>query len=143
VLALVGRLEPRDWLDVIACHERMQPLGLLAWAAVGKDPGFTPAGLLAHARRSSRYTQADVDALDFLGDTPSASQLAAEWRTALEEAETIVAAIPVDRVGSAVLDRDGRPLRGSVRAISDAVTAGDVLFHAGCIGGAWPAVRTV
>ncbi len=42
VLALVGRLEVRDWVDVIASHERVQPLGYLAWAACGKDPGFGP-----------------------------------------------------------------------------------------------------
>ena len=50
VLALVGRLEARDWVDVLACDARLQPLGYLAWAACGKDPGFTPGGLLAQAR---------------------------------------------------------------------------------------------
>ena len=29
VLALVGRLEARDWVDVINCHERIQRLGCL------------------------------------------------------------------------------------------------------------------
>ena len=38
VLALVGRLEVRDWVDVIASDERVQPLGYLAWAAAGKVP---------------------------------------------------------------------------------------------------------
>ncbi|MEO6402890.1 MAG: nucleotidyl transferase AbiEii/AbiGii toxin family protein, partial [Vicinamibacteria bacterium] len=41
VLALVGRLEVRDWIDAIGSHERLQPLGYLAWAACGKDPGFS------------------------------------------------------------------------------------------------------
>ncbi|MCX7008454.1 MAG: nucleotidyl transferase AbiEii/AbiGii toxin family protein, partial [Kiritimatiellaeota bacterium] len=36
VLALVGRLEPRDWIDVLGCDEKLQPLGYLAWAACGK-----------------------------------------------------------------------------------------------------------
>lgn len=43
VLALVGRLEVRDWVDVIASDERLQPLGYLAWAACAKDPAFGPA----------------------------------------------------------------------------------------------------
>lgn len=43
VLALVGRLEARDWIDLILCSEQVQPLGYLAWAACGKDPGFSPA----------------------------------------------------------------------------------------------------
>lgn len=54
VLALVGRLEPRDWIDVIECDDRLQPLGYLAWAASGKDPGFTPTGILDGAARSGR-----------------------------------------------------------------------------------------
>ena len=94
-------------------------------------------------QRVPRYTQSDIDALDFPGAAPAVNELAAEWRVALEEADTIVAALPVDRVGFAVLDRNGRPLRGSVGAIPDAVAAADVLFHAGRIGGAWPTVRTV
>ena len=39
VLALVGRLEVRDWVDVINADRRLQPLGYLLWAACGKDPG--------------------------------------------------------------------------------------------------------
>lgn len=37
VLAMAGRLEPRDWIDVINCDERIQPFGFLVWAACGKD----------------------------------------------------------------------------------------------------------
>ena len=55
VLALVGRVEARDWVDVIQCHERIQRLGYLAWAASGKDPGFSPAAILEQAGRSARY----------------------------------------------------------------------------------------
>ena len=53
VLALVGRLEVRDWVDVINSHAKLQPLGYLMWAACGKDPGFSPGSLLAHARRTA------------------------------------------------------------------------------------------
>jgi hypothetical protein len=54
VLALVGRLEARDWVDVIECHDLLQPLGYLAWAACGKDPAFSPV------RSSSRLGAARV-----------------------------------------------------------------------------------
>jgi hypothetical protein len=40
LLALVGRVEVRDWIDIIESSERIQPLGYLAWAACGKDPGY-------------------------------------------------------------------------------------------------------
>jgi len=52
VLALVGRVEVRDWVDVLMCDERVQAFGYLVWAACGKDPGFTPQGLVDHASRS-------------------------------------------------------------------------------------------
>src|ERR1700690_3556535 len=45
VRGLVGGDEPPAYLDI---HEAMEllPLGVLCWAAAGKDPGFTPAMLL-------------------------------------------------------------------------------------------------
>jgi hypothetical protein len=52
VLALIGRLEVRDWVDLIHASERIQPLGYLAWAACGKDPGFSPLGIVQEASRS-------------------------------------------------------------------------------------------
>jgi len=38
-------------------RERIQRLGYLAWAASGKDPGFSPAAILDQAGRSSRSTR--------------------------------------------------------------------------------------
>jgi hypothetical protein len=65
VLALVGRVEPRDFVDTLTCDREVQPLGLLAWAACGKDPGFSPAAILEQSARSVRYSQAELDGLDF------------------------------------------------------------------------------
>lgn len=70
VLALVGRLEARDWVDVIVSHERVQRLGYLAWAACAKDPGFSPSAILEQAGRSARYSAAEIAALDFDGPPP-------------------------------------------------------------------------
>lgn len=70
VLALVGRLEVRDWIDVIEASDRIQPLGYLAWAACGKDPGFSPPAILEHAARSTHYAAAEVLALSFEGEAP-------------------------------------------------------------------------
>jgi hypothetical protein len=38
VLALVGRVEPRDFVDTLTCDHRVQPFGYLAWAACGVLP---------------------------------------------------------------------------------------------------------
>lgn len=73
VLALVGRLEVRDWVDVIGCHEKIQRFGYLAWGACGKDPGFSPRSLLEHARRSGHYSAAEVSELSFEGPPPGRS----------------------------------------------------------------------
>jgi len=67
VLALVGRLEVRDWVDLVQAGERIQPLGYLAWAACGKDPGFSPMGILDEAARTARYSADEVAALAFAG----------------------------------------------------------------------------
>jgi len=53
VLALAGRDEPRDFVDILFVHARVLPLGAICWAAVGKDSGFTPLSLLAYVDYSS------------------------------------------------------------------------------------------
>lgn len=141
VLALVGRLEPRDWIDVIACHERLQPLAYLAWAACGKDPGFTPLGILEQARRSSRYTDEELSALAFEGPPPSAGDLSARWRQALDTAGPIVETLPPASVGQAVITTEGQLFMGGVVDLEHALRGGAIRFHEGRIGGAWPMVR--
>jgi len=75
VLALVGRVEARDRIDVIASHERNQRLGYLVWAACGKDPGFGPKSILEEAGRSGRYAVPEIESLDFDGEPPDAATL--------------------------------------------------------------------
>jgi hypothetical protein len=58
LLAMVGRDEARDYLDIHEAISRILPLGALCWAASGKDPGFTPALLLDLLRRRGRVSTA-------------------------------------------------------------------------------------
>ena len=51
VLALAGRWEARDFVDTLYLDDSFASLGLLAWAAAGKDPGLTPALILEQANR--------------------------------------------------------------------------------------------
>lgn len=138
VLALVGRLEVRDWVDVIECDSRLQPLGYLAWAASGKDPGFTPDGILEQAGRSSRYSIEEVASLSFDGPAPDASALSRRWHTALGSARVIVESLPREHVGTAVLAADGGLFQGSRDDLARARADGTLVFHEGRIGGAWP-----
>jgi len=137
VLALVGRLEPRDWVDVLACDEKLQPLGYLAWAACGKDPGFSPAALLQEARRSSRYTQSELNALDFEGGTPDAAELSRRWHAALQTATEICARLPAAEVGKCVLIAAGALCCLPPAGLKDTTS---LQFHDGKIGGAWPRI---
>lgn len=141
VLALVGRLEARDWIDVMSCDERVQPLGYLAWAACGKDPGFSPSGILEQARRSSRYTNDEISSLSFEGPTPEAADLSRRWRNVLHAAQQIIDRLPAERVGSAVLTSEGELFRGSAPELTRALDSDRLAFHNGVIGGAWPRVK--
>ncbi len=63
-LALAGRDEPRDFIDILFVHERVLPLSALTWAAVGKDPGFTPLSLVEFLRRRGRQRPEEVARLN-------------------------------------------------------------------------------
>ncbi len=138
VLALVGRLEVRDWVDTILCHERLQKLGFLAWAACGKDPGFSPAAIVQLAARSSRYSAEEVSALDFDGAPPSAIDLSGAWKEMLAEAGEIVATLPPERAGTCVLHVSGELLSTPPSELRGLLERGEVLFHEGRLHGAFP-----
>ncbi len=140
VLALVGRVEPRDFVDTLACDQALQPLGYLAWAATGKDPGFSPAAILEHAARTARYSDAELASLDFEGTPPRAAELSARWHAALERASATVGLLPAERVGTAVLGTDLELYQGDPDALRHALHAGGLTFHRGCIRGAFPRV---
>lgn len=141
VLALVGRLEVRDWIDLIGCHERIQPLGFLAWGACGKDPGFNPRSLLEHARRSARYTAAEVEGLSFEGPRPDAGELSRLWREMLSEADRVIELLPPERVGTCVVGEDGTLFRGGSDELVDPARVAGLKFREGSLRGVFPTVR--
>jgi hypothetical protein len=140
VLALAGRRKVRDWVDAILCHESLQQLGYVAWAASGKDPGLSPLFILEQSART-RYVQTELDALDFEGPPPLASALSERWHRALDEARDIVRQLPPEQVGRCVLDREGRLLRASPGDLPAELASGNVAFHQGSIRGAFPELR--
>jgi len=141
VLALVGRVEARDFVDTLTCHREVQPLGYLAWAACGKDPGFSPAAIVELAARSARYSGEELRALAFEGDElPDAKQLSQQWKMALEDAREVIGLLPAEESGRAVLARDGLPYSGSATELREAVTRGELQYHSGRIRGAFPRI---
>lgn len=139
ILALVGRLEVRDWIDAMQCDQSVQPLGMLVWAACGKDPGWSPSSILEQARRGSRYSRLEIETLDFEGRAPDAADLSVRWKEMLSTAEQIIDLLPAERVGTCVLDRTDL-FQGDEVALRKALGDGTVRFHEGSIGGAFPRI---
>ncbi len=98
VLAVAGRDEPRDFVDILFVHRRVLPLAALCWAAVGKDPGFTPLSLLELLKRRGRYHPEDFARLTLTEpfDLVAAKQT---WLDALAEAESFARARPPEEIG--------------------------------------------
>lgn len=97
-LALAGRDEVRDFVDILYVVDRILPLGALVWAAVGKDPGFTPLSLLEQLKRRGRHRPEDVARLD-LAAPFDLVEAKGQWLAALEEAEYFVSSRPAEEVG--------------------------------------------
>jgi hypothetical protein len=97
-LAVAGRDEPRDFVDILFVHRRVLPLAALCWAAVGKDPGFTPLSLLELLKRRGRYRPEDFARLALTEpfDLVAAKQT---WLDALGEADSFARARPPEEIG--------------------------------------------
>lgn len=134
LLALVGRDEPRDYLDI---HDAIRdlPLGALCWAASGKDPGFTPAMLLDLLRRRGKYRPEDFARLDLAlpVDLPA---LKSRWLTAIADAEHFLTTRAPDELGCLYYS-PGR------RRFIQPGPGDNVIPHFGRPGGVLPAVGKV
>jgi hypothetical protein len=133
VLALAGRDEVRDFVDILYLHEHYLSLGAMAWAGCGKDPGFTPDFLLQQTNRHIAYTQSDLDRLELVAPL-DLQDMKVKWIRVLEEAGPFVAALPAEELGCLYLDTDRKP----VTPDPDADSFTGLIRHHGSIRGAWP-----
>ena len=131
VLALAGRWEVRDFVDTLYLDESYAPLGLVAWAAAGKDPGLTPSLILEQASRFNRLRPEDfltvlgTDQFDFVA-------MKTRWRESVEAARELVATLPPQEVGALYLDGEGRP--------ADPTKVREARLHYPSLGGALPRI---
>ena len=135
VLALAGRNEIRDFVDVLHLNDTYLSLGALAWAACGQDPGYTPDFLLEQTARHAAYTETDLHRLA-LREPLDLGALKRRWLIARDEARTLVADLPASEVGCLYLDSGGRP--ATPDPSSDGFPA--LTRHRGSVRGAWPTV---
>ena len=135
VLALAGRDEPRDFVDILFVHRRVLPLAAMCWAAAGKDPGFTPLSLLELLKRRGRYRAEDFSRLQLAEpfDLASAKET---WLGALAFAETFARQRPPDESGCLYYSTERRQfvVPGNETSLADQ----RVVPHYGAPGGVVP-----
>ncbi|MES1181017.1 MAG: nucleotidyl transferase AbiEii/AbiGii toxin family protein [Verrucomicrobiota bacterium] len=135
LLALAGRGEVRDYLDVLFLHQKVLSLGALAWAACGKDGGFTPQFLIEEAQRLAHYPAARLNTL-LLQKPMDLVECKRRWLEALAAAKILFLKLSPEEVGCLYLDAEGR----AVTPDPAASNFSQLRRHYGCIGGAWPSV---
>ena len=111
----------------------MLPLAALCWAAVGKDPGFTPLSLLELLKRRGRYRPEDFARLD-LAEPFDLVATKGVWLAALDAAEQFVRNRPPDEIGCLYW----RPAADTFAMPAPHEGAPDVVPHFGAPGGVLP-----
>jgi hypothetical protein len=114
-LAAAGRQVPRDVLDLLHIHEKHLPLGAVLWAAVGKDPGYSPESLTAEIRRNARYRPDEYEALQ-MSEPFDAATVNSRLRAALDAAEEFMRTMPAGKEGLLFLE-DGKPVQPDPRRL--------------------------
>lgn len=135
VLALAGRTEIRDFLDVMLIDATYLSLGAVIWAACGKDAGYTPMLLLDQANHHSRYQEADLKAERLIRpvDLPT---LKLRWLEARQRAERWFAQLPPAELGCLYLDARHHPRTPDPASPNFP----QLTRHYGCVRGAWPMI---
>ena len=140
VLALAGRDEARDYVDVMYAHENVLPLGAMIWAAVAKDPGYNPVSLLEQLKRRGCYRPEDMDQLELAAPLDLVEAKAA-WRAALSDAHDFIRGRPDSEAGCLYYS----PSRGRFSAPSAGISLEEqgLVAHFGQPGGILPRVAEV
>ena len=135
VLALAGRDEPRDYVDILFVHREVLALAALCWAAPGKDPGFTPLSLLELLRRRGKYHPEDFARLQ-LAEPFDLVGAKATWLAALDAAQSFARSRPPEESGC--LYYAARKQRFVMPDAGVTLAAAGIVPHFGAPGGVVP-----
>ncbi len=126
----------RDYLDALHLHRHYLSLGALAWAACGKDIGFTPQFILEEAQRLAHYPASLLSGLQ-LCEPVDLVECKRQWLESVRAAKDLFDRLPAEDVGCLYLDDRGNPVT------PDAASAGFSALrrHYGSVRGAWPVIR--
>jgi hypothetical protein len=134
ILAAASRFEVRDALDLLWIDQHVQPLGAVAWAAVEKDPGWMPDGLLSNLRWRTRYQDYHLAEEDLLVAI-TAAELNNRQRANIAKAERLMAMMPRDLEYGCLLRPDGSLAQPDP---DQPETLEGMVVHHGSRKGAWP-----
>ncbi len=136
VLALVGRVMARDFVDIIQLHRHRLSFGALCWAASAKDAGLNPFFILGEARRTTHYPKNDFEAVELVQplDLPGLYQT---WRQALADADVLLGKLPAEEIGCLYLNEQNLPVTPDP-ALPE---FSKLRRHFGSVRGAWPVIR--
>lgn len=135
ILALAGRDEARDYLDIHDIHNRILSVGALCWASCAKDPGFTPISLLQLLRRRGKYRIEDFNRLK-LNIKIDLELLKTSWLKILDEAEIFIKNRPSTEAGCLYYSQQKKSF---VSPGSNCDTS-DIIPHYGVLGGVLPKI---
>ena len=134
-LALFGRHEFRDFVDIHYLHHHHLHFGALVWAASGKDGGLTPQMILEWTRRQAFYTPEQVKEVQV--STPlDLVQMRRDWMEMAAEAETLLDKLPPHERGCLYLGSEGKPVYPDPASPEFA----KLIRHYGSVKGAWPRI---
>jgi hypothetical protein len=110
----------------------------MAWAACGKDAGFTPQFLIEEAQRLAHYPAARLKTL-LLSEPVDLTESKRQWLAAVAGASALFLKLPPDEIGCLYLDDRGQ----AVAPDPTAPGFTKLQRHFGSVGGARPsAVRS-
>lgn len=135
VLALAGRGELRDYLDALQLHRRHLSLGALAWAACGKDIGYTPHFIIEEAQRLTHYPATLLAKLD-LREPVDLAACKKQWLAMTREARVLFDKLPAAELGCLYLDSNNRPVTPNPASQEFP----KLRRHFGSVRGAWPVI---
>jgi hypothetical protein len=135
VLALAGRDEPRDYLDVMHAHSHILPVPGMIWAACGKDPGFTPHSLLELLQRKGKYRDEDFNRLR-LNKKIDLQDMKTLWLEVLDRSQQVCNYLPAAEVGCLYYDQSKQGF-----IVPDKDRSDSVVLHYGRDGGILPRIN--
>jgi len=135
-LALCARTETRDYIDILELS-LIYPLEAIAWAACGKDEGYSPLFLLKMMKRFAKIDPLEMEKIRARKLNPIEMKM--EWITISDKAEEEIIRLADTQldmpIGVAFVNHQGEP-----GWIGDNP---ELNIHYGSLRGCWPTVSAV